>query len=107
MEGKVCTVCTDVVAVVRYLLTDPNLETMIKTYAEAVCSATGPLAPLVNLFFHTRDSNCFLPIRLLVILEQILIVIVALVPEIIHSTLNYHFKKPAWLCVADSPNFTV
>lgn len=46
MEGKVCTVCTDVVAVVRYLLTDSNLENMIKMYAEAVCSATGPLSPL-------------------------------------------------------------
>ena len=83
MEGKVCTVCTDVVAVVRYLLTDPNLETMIKTYAEAVCSATGPLAPLVDLF--TRDSNCFLHIRLILILEQN----VMLVPEIIHSTHNH------------------
>jgi len=46
VEGKVCTMCTDVVAVVRYLLTDPALETMIKTYAETACSVTGPLAPM-------------------------------------------------------------
>jgi len=46
VEGKVCTVCTDVVGVVRYLITDPTLETMIKTYAETACSVTGPLAPL-------------------------------------------------------------
>jgi len=46
VEGEVCTLCTDVMGVVRYLLTDPTLETMIKSYAETACSVTGPLAPL-------------------------------------------------------------
>jgi len=46
VEGKVCTMCTDSVAMVRFLLTDPTLETMIKTYVETACSVTGSLAPL-------------------------------------------------------------
>jgi len=46
VEGKVCTMCTDVIGVVRHMLTDPTLETMVKTYVEAFCSVTGPLAPL-------------------------------------------------------------
>jgi hypothetical protein len=49
VEGEVCTLCTDVMGVVRYLLTDPTLETMIKSYAETACSVTGPLAPLVGV----------------------------------------------------------
>ena len=57
VEGKVCTMCTDVVAVVRYLLTDPALETMIKTYAETACSVTGPLAPMVDISpIHVQAS---------------------------------------------------
>jgi len=46
VEGKVCTLCSDVVGVVRYLSTDQALETMIEAYVETACVVTGPLSSM-------------------------------------------------------------